>query len=152
MLSVLRNHSGKAPIMIVVIAVAVICLGLAGFAFMKMGKSSGPTKEPGQPWKFPDFTVTLSDAAEPHYLKTCVVLVVHGKPKAAAEGEGGVSMEEASAMDAINRILARKHYAELLQEKGKTELKSELKSGLNGVLKQYDIEVEDVLFTSFALQ
>jgi flagellar basal body-associated protein FliL len=133
-----RNDTGKTSIALIAIIV-IICLGAAVAVFVKYGLTQ---------WKLEEFLVNLGDREESRYLKVNLVLEVSGNVQAG--GEGGSNPEEIKARDAVIGILTRKTYRDLLSDQGKTSLKAELKSALNGVLD--GVQVENIYFTSFAMQ
>lgn len=148
--------------MIVIIVLAIVLVaGMGVVAFTKMSGKKGNGKAPVEKkeltaWKMEEFVVNLADANESRYLKVNLVLEVEGMPKEkggeGGEGGEGQSPEEAKARDAIITVLTKKHYNELLSEEGKNKLKESLKSELDKALKEKKIKVEDVYFTSFAMQ
>jgi flagellar basal body-associated protein FliL len=146
-----RNDTGKTSIALIAIIV-IICLGAAVAVFVKYGDvlgASNAAKKPGlTQWKLEEFLVNLGDREESRYLKVNLVLEVSGNVQAG--GEGGSNPEEIKARDAVIGILTRKTYRDLLSDQGKTSLKAELKSALNGVLD--GVQVENIYFTSFAMQ
>ena len=148
------RSSGKLPIVIIIVAMLVVCLGVGAITFKKTGLPKGKHAAQKQkveltPWKLEEFVVNLADRAEVHYLKVTLVLEIQGK---SSGGEGGESenKEEAKARDTIISVLTRRRYADLLPEEGKIGLKSELKAELNSTLE--DTKVENIYFTSFAMQ
>lgn len=158
-MDVIRDRSGKLPILVIIIAAVVLLGGIGVVAFKKMGpKSKGKAHKEVKhveltEWSMDEFIVNLADQDEPRYLKVNVVLGVQhlGKPKKSG-GHGGEASnpEEAKARDAVISVLTRKRYTQLLSEHGKEQLKIELKESLNSVLK--DCKVEEVYFTAFAMQ
>lgn len=151
----IRSNAGKLPIAIIVAVVLVLVLAAGAFTFSKMGgKSAGKHKKAAKTvelteWALDEFIVNLADVAEPHYLKVSLVLEIEGGAKAKG-GEGGGNPQEARARDTIITVITRKHFAELLTEQGKADLKGEFKAALNAELK--DTKVVGVYFTSFAMQ
>jgi flagellar basal body-associated protein FliL len=152
----IRENNGKLPIAIIIAVVLVLVLAAGAFTFSRMGgKSKGKGKKVEKPvelsdWSLDEFIVNLADIAEPHYLKVNLVLEIEGGAKG-KEGEGGSkNPQEARARDAIIIVLTKKHFTDLLSEQGKDKLKAELKSALNSELK--DVKVENIYFTSFAMQ
>ena len=153
----IRENNGKLPIAIIIAVVLVLVLAAGAFTFSKMGgKSKGKGKKVEKPvelseWTLDEFIVNLADIAEPHYLKVNLVLETEGGEKKGEGGEGGGgNPQEAKARDAIIMVLTKKHFADLLSEEGKGQLKAELKTALNSELK--DMKVENIYFTSFAMQ
>ncbi|HET6454778.1 MAG TPA: flagellar basal body-associated FliL family protein [Armatimonadota bacterium] len=152
----IRENNGKLPIAIIIAVVLVLVLAAGAFTFSKMaGKSKGKGKKVEKPvelsdWTLDEFIINLADIAEPHYLKVNLVLEVAVGAKG-KEGEGGgKDTQEARARDAIITVLTEKHFADLLSEQGKDQLKEDLKTALNSELK--DMKVENIYFTSFAMQ
>jgi len=154
----IHNKSGKLPIVIIIAVVLVLALAAGAFTFSKMGgKSKDKGKKAEKPveltdWTFDEFIVNLADLSDPHYLKVNLVLEVEGgeKKKEGGEGGGGGNPQEARARDSIITVLTKKHFADLLTEEGKDQLKEELKASLNSELK--DTKVVHIYFTSFAMQ
>lgn len=153
-MKLMRSTSGKAPVAVIVAVVIVLCLGLGGFAIVKMKKPGGhgkAAKADLKQWKLDEFLVNLADRDENRYLKVNIVLEVAGEvPAAGGEGEGGASAEDIKARDAIITVLTKKTYRSLISEDGKSALKDELKRSLNGSLD--GLKVENIYFTSFAMQ
>jgi len=151
----ITRSSGKLPVVIIIVAMLVVCLGVGALTFTKMGKrpKGGHAKEKQKveltAWKLDEFVVNLADRAEVHYLKVTIVLEIQGKSSGGEEGESE-NKEEAKARDTIISVLTRRRYADLLPEEGKIELKSELKAELNSTLE--DTKVENIYFASFAMQ
>ena len=149
----ITRSSGKLPVVIIIVAMLVVCLGVGAITFKKMGRpkvkhATQKQKVELTAWKLEEFVVNLADRAEVHYLKVTLVLEIQGK---SSGGEGDTkSSEEARARDTIISVLTRRRYADLLPEEGKIELKSELKAELNSTLE--DTKVENIYFTSFAMQ
>jgi len=151
----IRNNSGKLPLMIIIVLVVVLVLGVGAVAFMKMkGKGHGKAavkEEKLTPWKLEEFVVNLADPNEVHYLKVNLVLDMAGEVAGGEGGEGeGGNPDEPKVRDAIIRELSKKQYAELLSEKGKDQLKAELKKSINSQLE--NAKVANIYFTSFAMQ
>lgn len=154
----IRESNGKLPIAIIIAVVLVLVLAAGAFTFSRMGgKSKGKGKKVEKPvklsdWTLDEFIVNLADVTEPHYLKVNLVLEIEGgesKGKG-GEGGGGKNPQEARARDAIITVLTEKHFADLLSEQGKDQLKEDLKTALNSELE--DMKVENIYFTSFAMQ
>lgn len=151
-----RSNTGKLPIAVVIAVILVLVLAVGAFTFSKMGGKSGAKQKKAEKpveltdWTLDEFVVNLADMIDPHYLKVNLVLEIEGGAKG-KEGEGGgKNPQEARARDAIIIALTKKHFAELLTEQGKDQLKAELKSSLNEELE--DTKVVNIYFTSFAMQ
>lgn len=150
---VMRDRSGKLPIVIIIVAVLVLALGAGAFAFLKMShKGKSPEKKEHlktAQWELGEFLVNLADPGDPRYLKVNLVVEIeeNGKKKG---GEGGADPEEAKARDAVICALSKHRMNDLLSDQGKDLLKSELKSALTEALE--DTKVVSVYFTSFAMQ
>jgi len=151
MLRFIRNNSGRPPLIVIVIAALVVCLGIGGVTFSKVGRKGGHSKKPVElsAWKLEEFVVNLADRDEPRYLKANLVLEVEGKVEKAG-GEGGGSADEARVRDTIITVLGTKRYGDLLSADARTRLKAELKTAINSVLE--DTKVANIYFTSFAMQ
>jgi flagellar FliL protein len=144
---------GRLPIILIIVAFLVVCLGIGAFTFTKMGKKGkahSKVEKPPEvyPWKLQEFVVNLADVSEPHYLKVNITLEMEGKPPKGEEG--GSNPEEAKVRDTIIMVLSRKTYFSLISEKGKMQLKNELKTALNSVL--HEGKVANIYFTDFAMQ
>lgn len=146
----IANH-GRLPLVVIIIALLVICLGAGAFTFAKIGRkghAKAKKVEEVYPWKLQEFVVNLADVSEPHFLKVNITLEMEGKPPKGEEDSG--NPEEAKARDAIIMALSTKTYASLISDQGKMRLKEELKSVLNSVLKES--KVANIYFTDFAMQ
>jgi len=146
----ISNH-GRLPLVVIIVALLLVCLGAGAFTFAKIGKkghAKAKKVEDVYPWKLQEFVVNLADVSEPHYLKVNITLEMEGKPPKGEEGGG--NPEEAKARDAIIMVLSTKTYASLISDRGKMHLKEELKSTLNSVLKEG--KVANIYFTDFAMQ
>ncbi len=153
----LRNVAGRIPIKLVLLVLIAGVLVMGGMAVMKMKGSKAPKKAVVSEVKLEEFVVNLADVNEPHYLKVSITLEVEGdKPFGEAEGGHGgeaSSPEDPKIRDTVIGILTKKNFEQLLTEKGKTELKDELRKGLSAILKDKDgSKVTEVYFTSFAMQ
>jgi len=150
---ILRDISGKLPIVIIIVVVLVLALGAGAFAFLKMShKSKAPEKkEPVKTaqWELGEFLVNLADPGDPRYLKVNLVAEIEDDGKKRG-GEGAGDPEEAKAKDAVICALSKHRMNDLLTNQGKDALKSELKSALNEAIE--GTKVVDVYFTSFAMQ
>jgi flagellar basal body-associated protein FliL len=143
--------------MIIIIAVVVLVGGLGAVKFLKPAKKSGKHEKKHielSLWKMEEFTVNLADRDEPHYLKVNIVAEIEGKLEAEKGGHGGGEGEanpvQIKASDAVISVLCKKYFAELLTEKGKDQLKSDLIKELNKSVP--GVKVANVYFTSFAMQ
>lgn len=145
----LLNSKGKIPIMVIIVAVLVICIAAGTFAFVGKSKVKSKKEAETTQWKLNEFIVNMADIDTPRYLKATIVLAIQGADGKAAKIEAGNPME-AEARDTIISIMTRKHYAELLTEKGREALKQDIKKGLNARLN--GIKIVDVYFTDFAMQ
>lgn len=156
----LRGISGKLPIVIIIVAVVVALGGAGAFVFISKGKKA-QADQPGEKpekkvelhsWKMDEFTVNLADQGGNRYLQVNMTLEVEGGKAKGGGGHGGESTdpEDAKVRDAIITVLTKRYYTELLTEKGKAELKEELKISLNEVLEER--KVHEIYFTSFAMQ
>ncbi len=153
---ILRDTSGRLPIVIIIVAVLVLALGAGAFAFLKMShKGKSPEKKEHvktAQWELGEFLVNLADPGDPRYLKVNLVVEIEdgGKKKAGGHGEGAGDPEEAKAKDAVICALSKHRMNDLLTDQGKDLLKSELKSALTEALEE--TKVVSVYFTSFAMQ
>jgi flagellar protein FliL len=154
-LKVLRNISGKLPIVIIIAVVGTLVLGGGAFAFFNKGKIAKMLKGKHTKkieltnWPMEEFTVNLGDLDQSRYLQVTMSLEVEGGKKKGGEGKGE-DPEAAKARDVIISVLSKRKYSDLLSEKGKTKLKEELKASLNEVLEER--KVKNIYFTSFAMQ
>ncbi len=153
----IRGNSGKLPLMMIIGAVVVLGLVGGGFGIMKMKKSHSGKPDVNKvelsQWKLEEFLVNLADTDESRYLKAVIVLEVAGEAPKAEGGEGGAAgggTEEIKARDAIITAISRRTYSSMLSEEGKVSLKAEIKAALNHAIE--DLKVENVYFTSFAMQ
>jgi flagellar basal body-associated protein FliL len=149
----LRDRFGKAPIVLILIVVVVLCLGVTAFAVLKMGKGSGKAAKVHadvSAWKLDEFVVNLADP-EPRYLKATLVLEIEGQVQPKAEGDNP-NMDEVRAKDTIIGVMSKKRYSDLVIASGKEELKDELKAALNPAMREYNIKVDKIDFTSFQMQ
>ena len=105
--------------------------------------------------------VNLADPGILRYLKTTVVLEVydpspgpstgpHGAPKKGDMMPEDLKPKGPLIEDFVTTLLTSKSTSELMTTQGKTSLKSELKAGLNKVLK--DDRILAVYFTDFVIQ
>jgi flagellar basal body-associated protein FliL len=150
--NMLRNRSGKLPIVIIIAAAVVVVGGLGVVKVIKGRKAGKQVKPPVELsiLRLSEFTVNLADRGEPHYLKVTMVLEVEGKQEA-KEGDASSSPEMVKASDAIISVLTKKRYTELLTEKGKEQLKADLIVGLNQAMESKP-KVHGIYFTAFAMQ
>ena len=103
-----------------------------------------------------EFLVNLADG---RYAKLTVALVLKEGDKSAeaAGGEGapsppegfGPMAQEAVVRDLITDALTNAHDNELIERKGRAQLKKEI---LESIHKQTDVEADDVLFTDVTVQ
>jgi flagellar protein FliL len=147
---IIREISGRLPIKLMVIVLAVVVVGL-GVTKVVKGRSKKGAKEPVKqielsPWKLEEFVVNLRDANDARYLKVNIVLGMEGKVEA---GEGG-NPDEPAVRDTIITVLTAKSYSDLESPAGKEHLKDELKKALNDELEK--TKVGKIYFTSFAMQ
>ncbi len=144
------------PILIIIILGVVLVGGLGVVKVMKGKKHGKPEKKPVELtlWKMEEFTVNLADSDEPHYLKINMVAEIEGKKEEAAKGGHGGESEaspvDIKASDIVISVLSAKYFEELLTEKGKDKLKSDLIKNLNKSVP--GVKVTNVYFTSFAMQ
>lgn len=154
-MNIIRDRAGKLPIKILII-IMVLAIGGGGFAFVKMsGKGHKKVVEKVPPTEVPlaEFTVNLADQGGSRYMKISMVLDVEGKieaPKGEAESKEVKLPEEAKVRDAINTVLMQKTYDELITDKGKTKLKTDLMKALNEVLEKN--KVSGIYFTSLVME
>ncbi|HPP75631.1 MAG TPA: flagellar basal body-associated FliL family protein [Armatimonadota bacterium] len=147
--------SGKMSInLIIIIILLVLLVGGGAFTFTIMSKNGkgGEKHEKLSTWKLDEFIVNLADRNDARYLKVSVVLEVKGGDHNSGGGQNGetASPDEAKARDTIITVLSSKYFKDLLTDKGKAQLKDELKLKLNEVLEE--TEVENIYFTNFAMQ
>ena len=140
---------------LVVIILLVAALGGGAFTFAKMGKKGKHAEKKVEltAWKLEEFIVNLADIGEPRYLKVNIVLEVEeceAKPAGGEGGEEAKAPEDPKVRDTIIAVLTTRRFAELLTDKGKTQLKAKLKTELNKVLEK--AKVHNIYFTSFAMQ
>ena len=151
-MKMLRNKSGKLPIVIIIALAVLVVGGLAAVKFVK-GRKHGKVEKPPVELsivKMSEFTVNLADRGDAHYLKVSMSLEIEGKVEG-GEGDASASPEMVKASDAIIGVLTRKTYTGLLAESGKERLKTDLIKGLNDELDG-KIKVHGIYFTSFAMQ
>ena len=136
MLHLARHNRGK-------MLIALLLLGKLGSA----KKSHEAHPEPVLQKLIPveEIVVNLADASEPHYLKTSIVLEVHG---AKAEHETEKLMPK--IRDAAISVLSTQFYHDLLIPQQRERLKESIKKRVNAVMGES--KVESVYFTDFAMQ
>lgn len=158
--TVVRGNGGKAVMMIVVIALALVCVAGSAVFVMKAKKESGgkeKVKEPGVMVPMGEMIVNLSDTDEMRYLKTDMVLEMHGVQAGGKEGEGDDDLKT-RVRDTIINILSSKHFSELVTAQGKEACKKQIIEVCNKRLKESAVEgqeppqVMDVYFNAFAMQ
>jgi flagellar FliL protein len=136
----------------IIIAVIVLALGGGGFfGYMKFFAAHGEEAAHKEPVVQPviqdmeTFLVNLSDPGGKRYLKVTMKAKLSG-PQVAAEF--GARVPE--LRDIILTLLSSKEFADIAQPEDKANLKQELLTQLNKVLKQG--QVQDIYFTDFLVQ
>ena len=142
----------SSPIkLIIIIVVALVVLGGGGFfgytMFMKKDSSHAEAPVIAQPvfQEMETFLVNLSDPGGKRYLKATMKLKLTAPQ---TQLEFGSRMFE--MRDAILTILSSKEVEDISRPEDKANLKQELMTQLNRVLKQG--QILDVYFTEFLIQ
>mgnify|MGYP005840269907 FL=1 len=144
-------HPNRGKMLIALLLGAVVIGGAVGtLVFSMLGsanKRHGAQKEPVAQKLIPveEIVVNLADAREPHYLKTSIVLEVHG---ASAEHEAETLMPK--IRDAAISVLSAQLYQDLLKPQQRERLKESIKKRVNAVMGES--KVVSVYFSDFAIQ
>ncbi len=152
----LTGNHGKAILIVVIAAVVLVVAGTG--VFVLKGRSHGKaekkeTKHEETLVSLPEFVLNLADADQARYLKLEVNLGVTGDAPAGGgggHGGGGEDPRMPVIRDTIIRVASSHTYSELLKPEGKEKLKDEIREALEKACK--GLEVENVYFTSFAMQ
>jgi flagellar FliL protein len=148
-----RRNDGKIAIIVVIVVLMVVCSVVGVAVLKKKPNANGPkSKIPDGPTtmvSLGELIVNLADTTEIRYIKTDIVLEVHGKMEA-AEGEAGQSAANAPLRDAIITILSSKRFGEISRSGGKEALKGQIMVACNKRLKE--AQVTNVYFNEFAMQ
>ncbi len=141
----------KSPMMMIVIAVAVVAM-VAMFLVGKQvsAKSKPAVKKPvehGPTLSLDEFLVNLSDPGGDHFLKVTVALGLN-KDK----GKTPESLKEQTPMirDAVLTSLGSRTRDDVGAETGRQKLKADIKKKVNAALGEDD--VDDVYFSNFVTQ
>lgn len=150
-----KTKSKKPGAMILVVVLIIVCavLGVAVLGKKSPHKSKADIPEgPATMLSMGEMVVNLADTSETRYLKTDIVLEIHGTmPAAEGGGEGGGGgSANAPLRDAIIGVLSSKQFAELNKPGGKDQLKEELMAAVNKRLEE--AKVTEVYFNEFAMQ
>jgi flagellar protein FliL len=155
-----RAKSGKSFLRFIVVGVAIVVLGVAGFEgwrlFVKGSESETPatsapseTKEKEASIAFPlePFIVNLMDRSGlgRRYLKVAIVLELDGEA-----GKQRVEAHSPELKDTILLLLSSQFFEDISTVEGKLELKQALISRVNQVLG--DAVVRRIYFTEFVVQ
>jgi flagellar basal body-associated protein FliL len=153
---------GIIPIKLIIIIVLMIGIVGGALALTKAMKKGNHVKKPVvlTTMKLEEFVVNLADSGESRYLRVNLTLEIESPADKSKASEGGghgggeKPTDDPKIRDAIITVLTKKHYAELLKEKGQAQLKEDLKVELDKVLKETekDSKVAGIYFTSFVMQ
>ena len=148
--------SKKLPILAVV---ALVALGGAyKFVLAKPKAAEAKPKVEGTVYVLgKEFMVNLADG---RFAKLTVALVLDPKDHSAAAAAGheaaakppegfGTMAQEAVVRDLITDAITNAHDNELIERKGRAQLKKEI---LESIHKNTDVEADDVLFTDVTVQ
>ena len=142
-----EKKRSKMPMILIIIVVLALNGLIVGKIFLGGKSKAGhkETPEVGQKLALEEFLVNLGDAGSEHYLKTTIAL---GLKKGI--DEKSLEEEQAPIKDTIISVLSSSKRDEISTEKGKQELKEEIKTRVNKALKGE--KVLEVYFTAFATQ
>ena len=159
----LLGKSGKGKMVIIIALAAVAVLAGIGVVVLKSNgkKHAKPEKPPTAEMALGEFIVNLADKNEVRYVKANIVLEVEGELPA-AEGEGKGEGGDPRIRDAVIQTMSGKHFNELVDPKGKEELKKEIMEAVNERFKEKaessekgkdkQIKAIEVFFSEFAMQ
>ncbi len=159
----LFSRSGKGKVIIIIVLAAVAVLAGIGIVVLKNNakKHGKPEKLPTSEMVLGEFIVNLADKNEVRYVKANIVLEVEGELPA-AEGEGKGEGGDPRIRDAVIQTMSGKHFAELVDPKGKEELKSDIIEAVNKRFaekaensdngKEKQPKAVEVYFSEFAMQ
>lgn len=155
----IKGNAGKSKVLMIAM-VAVLLVGcVAGVAVVKKSSAAKGKKEadkgPTVAVSVGELVVNLADTDAVRYLKVDIVLEMRGEVEAGGEGGHGGGGEAAGGTqtkvrDALIQTLSSKKFNQLLEPKGKEELKKEIIAAVNERLE--GAEVVEVLFNEFAMQ
>lgn len=148
-------------LLLIIVVVVVALVGVGAVALPILRKPSGEDAEEGGHKKaakakkpeatitvpMEEFLVNLADASSQHYLKTVIALEV---PKQEHIEEHMKEMEP-KLRDVIITTMSRRRFNELLTERGKADLKKDIKHAVNKEMEEEKF-VSNVFYTSFAMQ
>lgn len=148
------NNKGLGKIVIIIALALMLVLAGLGIIVMKGKKHGKHDKPPTSQMQLGEFIVNLADSNQIRYLKTNIVLEVEGEVAAGGggHGEGGGASSDPRVRDAVIEVLSSKHFAQLVDPKGKDELKKEVIGAVNERLKESGGKAVDVYFNEFAMQ
>ncbi|MCL5103180.1 MAG: flagellar basal body-associated FliL family protein [Armatimonadetes bacterium] len=148
------DNKGIGKVLIIVVLAVVLLLAGLGIMVMGKGHKGGGKAEnaPTTEMQLGEFIVNLADSAEIRYLKTNIVLEVEGAAAIGSGEKGGEAGGDPGVRDAVIQVLSSKHFAELVNPKGKEALKKEVVVAVNKRLEKSGTKAVDVYFSEFAMQ
>ncbi len=158
-----EGGKGSKKKLIIIIAAVVLLLLIAGggaFFFLQKGDTEEEEANPADKVPVPDiaqqeavgpmvavdeFVVNIISADTPHYVKVSLTLELDTD-----ETQPEIEQRMPQIRDAILLLIGNKTYEELQDLQGKKQLKAELSSRLNSLIKTGRIKA--IYFTNFVVQ
>lgn len=154
-----EGGGGKKKLIIIIAAAVVVLLILGGAAAFFLLGSKEEAKDPGEEVPVPEvnaptigpmvdvneFIINIVSNEENHYVKASMTFEVSG-PEAAEE----MNQRMPQMRDTIILLIGNKDFRELQDLQGKRQLKAELTSRVNSILRTG--KVVSVYFTEFVVQ
>lgn len=137
---------GRALVLALLLLVAVGGCAV-GFVFLRQRRvPADSTRAEHYLLTLNEISVNLADQKQPHYLTASVVLGISGP-----RPERALPEHEPEIRDGVVIAMSKHTYQQLLTADGKAALKDDLAQAVGRVLAEENLEVTEVLFTSFLM-
>jgi flagellar FliL protein len=134
--------------LLILLPLLILLAGGAGAYLYLVPKRPADSAAPKQTYllALPELAVNLADQDRPHYLTISLGFVIAGE-----DVESQVEERDAWIRDAVIAVMSQHTYRDLLSSEGKESLRDDLSAAASQVLSEQELEVTEVLFTTFIM-